>query len=178
MFWTPEADPAAIVVIAAPSIFGPGIPQSDLVPVRTRLAPDGLIFSHGEGAEAITILLVNEARPDQPLAAIVPLDANSPDRIEALTRLWRALHKRSVLPDTRLTAQQRRRLKHMLQAVDGRMNGANYRDIANALYGRSRVAADPWKSSALRDSTMDLVKDGLAMIAGGYLKLMRHRRRP
>ncbi len=177
MFWTPETDPGAVVLISAPSIFGPDLPQSELVPAVAHLAPDGLSFIHGEGPDAIPILLLGEAKPDRPLAAIIPFDANSLDRIEATTRLWRALHKRPVPPDTRLTAQQRRRLKHMLQAVDGRMNGANYRDIANALYGRGRVAADPWKSSALRDSTMDLVKDGLAMIAGGYLKLLRHRRR-
>lgn len=177
MFWTPETDPGAIVFISAPSIFGTDLPQSELVPAAAHLTADGLSFIHGEGAGAIPILLLGEAKMDQPLAAIVPFDADSLDRIEAITRLWRALQKRPIPPDTRMTEQQRRRLKHMLQAVDGRMNGANYRDIANALYGRSRVAADPWKSSALRDSTMDLVKDGLAMIAGGYRKLLRHRRR-
>lgn len=66
----------------------------------------------------------------------------------------------------------------MLQAIDGRANGATYREIADVLFGKDRVAADPWKSSALRDATMDLVKDGLAMIAGGYRTLLRHRRRP
>ena len=65
----------------------------------------------------------------------------------------------------------------MLQAVDGRMNGATYREIAGVIYGVSRVASDPWKSSALRDATMDLVKDAFAMIAGGYRVLLRHRRR-
>ncbi|WP_418654983.1 DNA -binding domain-containing protein, partial [Acinetobacter baumannii] len=38
-----------------------------------------------------------------------------------MTRLWRALNNRSVPPDGRLTAQQRRRLRYMLQAVDGHM---------------------------------------------------------
>ena len=65
----------------------------------------------------------------------------------------------------------------MLQAVDGSTNGASYREIANIIFGASRIAADPWKTSALRDSTIDLVKDGLAMIAGGYRKLLRHRRK-
>jgi hypothetical protein len=65
----------------------------------------------------------------------------------------------------------------MLQAVDGSMDGASYREIANVIYGAPRVAADSWKTSALRDSTIDLVKDGRAMIAGGYRKLLRHRRK-
>ena len=100
------------------------------------------------------------------LPIFVPLGADGLDRIEAVTRLWRALNKRSVPPDGRLTAQQRRRLRYMLQAVDGHMNGASYREIAAAIYGASRVGAAAWKTSALRDSTIDLVKDGAALIAG------------
>ncbi|GKX34094.1 MAG: hypothetical protein MnENMB40S_17120 [Rhizobiaceae bacterium MnEN-MB40S] len=77
-----------------------------------------------------------------------------------------------------MTAQQRRRLKNMLRAVDGRMNDADYREIAEVIFGVERVATEPWKTSALRDAVLDLVKDGLAMIDGGYRKLLRHRRRP
>ena len=66
----------------------------------------------------------------------------------------------------------------MLQAVDGRTAGATYREIAEVMYGRGRVASDPWKSSALRDATIRLVRDGNRMIDGGYRQLLRHRRRP
>jgi hypothetical protein len=65
----------------------------------------------------------------------------------------------------------------MLQAVDGRMNGASYREIAGVVYGVARVADEPWKTSALRDAVMDLVRDAFAMIEGGYLTLLRQRRR-
>lgn len=65
----------------------------------------------------------------------------------------------------------------MLQAVDGRMSGASYREIADAIFGAARVADDPWKTSPLRDATIDLVKDGLSLIAGGYRRLLRRRRR-
>jgi hypothetical protein len=149
----------------------------DLDPRQAQFGPEGLSIVHGEGAAAIRLLLLGDARPDQPLAALVPLDADGLDRIDALNRLWRVLHDRPSLPDTRLTAQRRRRLGHMLQAVDGSMDGASYREIANVIYGAPRVAADSWKTSALRDSTIDLVKDGRAMIAGGYRKLLRHRRK-
>lgn len=116
--------------------------------------------------------------PSAPLAAMIPLDRDGLDRIDALARLYRALHRLPVPQDRRLTAQQRRRLKNMLRAADGRAHGAGYREIAKAIYGTESVAAYPWKTSPLRDSTMDLVRDGRAMIAGGYRKLLRHRRRP
>lgn len=57
------------------------------------------------------------------------------------------------------------------------MNGAGYRDIAKAIFGVERVNDHPWKTSPLRDLTMDLVKDAVAMIAGGYRTLLRRRHR-
>lgn len=60
----------------------------------------------------------------------------------------------------------------MLRALDGRASGAVHREIAIALYGAARVAAEPWKSSSLRDATLRLVRDGQAMARGGYLALL------
>ena len=65
----------------------------------------------------------------------------------------------------------------MLQAVDGHHEGASYREIAERIFGAERVANAPWKTSAIRDATIDLVKDGVALIAGGYRALLRRRRR-
>jgi hypothetical protein len=120
--------------------------------------------------------MIDGAQPGKPLAAVILLDESCPDRIAALTRLSQLLWDRPPIADTRLTAQRRRRLRRMLQAVDGHLTGATYRDIANAIYGDSRVAADPWKTSALRDSTIALVRDGHALIDGGYRALLRQRR--
>jgi hypothetical protein len=117
------------------------------------------------------------AEPDKPLTAVIPLDRDTLGRIEALTRFWLSSQKRPVPPDTRLTRQRRRRLRLMLQATDGRTDGATYREIAKIIYGTARVDADPWKTSPLRDSTIGLVKGGFALIAGGYRQLLRHRRR-
>jgi hypothetical protein len=46
-----------------------------------------------------------------------------------------------------------------------------------AFYGLDQVAAEHWKTSALRDSVIGLAEGEAAMIAGGYLKLLRHGRR-
>jgi hypothetical protein len=65
----------------------------------------------------------------------------------------------------------------MLQVVDGRTNGASYRQIGEVIYGPDRIASEPWKTSTLRDSVISLAEGGFAMIAGGYRQLLRHRRR-
>ncbi|WP_245431694.1 DUF2285 domain-containing protein [Mesorhizobium atlanticum] len=108
---------------------------------------------------------------------MIPLDTQTLGRVEALVRFWRSCHGRHVPPDTRMTVQQRRRLRLMMQAADGRTNGASYREIATAFYGTGRVASNPWKTSSLRDTVIGLVKGGATLIAGGYLQLLRHRPR-
>ncbi|MFG1230408.1 DUF2285 domain-containing protein [Xanthobacter wiegelii] len=141
-------------------------------------SPEGAHTSIGEGRDRCQLLLLPGHHHDVPTAAVIPLDADMMGRVEALTRLWRAVEGRPAIPDTRITAQQRGRLRTMMLAADGRANGASYRDIALVLYGHKRVASEPWKTSALRDKVIGLVKGGLTMIGGGYLKLLRHRRRP
>ena len=80
-------------------------------------------------------------------------------------------------PDPRITLQQRRRLRHMLQAGDARRAGATYRDIATSMFGAARVAAAPWKTSSLRDTVIALVEDARLMVEGDYRKLLYRRRR-
>lgn len=178
IYWAPEADPGTVILTAAPSLadLDAAAPR-DLDQTTARPGIDGLSIVHGHGAAAVRLLLLGDIPSDHPLAALVPLGADGLDHIEAVTRLWRAINNRAVPPDARLTAQQRRRQRHMLQAVDGRMSGASYREIADAIFGAARVADDPWKTSPLRDATIDLVKDGLSLIAGGYRRLLRRRRR-
>lgn len=142
-----------------------------------RPAPEGLYLLLPTHAPAIRALILPDVPSGAPLAALIPFDRDGLDRIDAFARLYRVLHRLPVPGDRRLTAQQRRRIKMMLRAVDGRTNGAAYREIAEAIYGAAHVETYPWKTSPLRDSTMDLVKDGFAMIAGGYRQLLRHRRR-
>jgi hypothetical protein len=178
VFWTPEADSNALHIGPSPEIpFTDPRFSSDFHPSGQKSAIEGLHLSFDTGTGHIHLILLAGLQPNEPLSAHIPLDAFGLDRIEALTRLWRKLHGHKVPPDTRLTTQQRRRLKNMLRAVDGRMNNADYREIAEVIFGVERVAAEPWKTSALRDAVLDLVKDGFAMIDGGYRKLLRHRRR-
>ncbi|MDR6624495.1 DUF2285 domain-containing protein [Caulobacter segnis] len=135
-------------------------------------------WSLGRGRDKIRLALLEAAAdPGQPLAAIVPLDAAAPIRLRALARLMRHLEGDPPPPDP-ITPQRRQRLKAMLRAHDGRSSGAPYREIAAALYGDGRVTDQPWKTSSLRDATLRLVRDGGALVNGGYVGLLGARRPP
>jgi len=179
VFWSAEADTSAVLLTQMPIVLPTA---SDLYPALREPAArgdeDGTHLLFGAGGQTIRIVRLAGAPPDMPLAALVPLDADGFDRMEGIDRLLRALLGRAVPRDRRLTPQQKRRQRHMLQATDGRMNGATYREIAGVIFGVDRVASEHWKTSALRDATTALVKDGMAMIAGGYRMLLRHRRHP
>ncbi len=143
-----------------------------------RIAPGELHLLLREIAPGLHLVADTAIPPDDPLAVVVPLDRDGLDRLAALDRLLRHLAGYRVPSDQRMTAQQRRRLKTMLRAVDARQHQASQREIAQVLFGADRVAAEQWQNSPLRDVVRDLIRDGTAMIAGGYLRLLRFRRRP
>lgn len=156
--------------------FLPPAPASSAGPFAVgREAPEGAYASFSE--HDIQVLFLSGTVPDNQLAALVPLDNDVFDRIDALTRMARVWRGRPPPRDTRMTAEQRRRLRLKLRATDGHMNGASYREIAVAIYGEARVNTEPWKTSPLRDAVIALVEGGLALINGGYLQLLRQRRR-
>lgn len=63
----------------------------------------------------------------------------------------------------------------MLRAIDGRLAGASYREIAAVLLDPTvaNLPARDWKGSAAHSRVYRLVKDALAFIHGGYRKLLR-----
>ncbi|QEH80878.1 DUF2285 domain-containing protein [Sphingomonas sp. C8-2] len=76
-----------------------------------------------------------------------------------------------------LTAYRRTRLELMLRALDLRLGGATYRDIAIAL-GKDEAAhlsATEWKTSGVRSCVYRLVRDAHTMMNGDYRKLLRIR---
>jgi hypothetical protein len=112
------------------------------------------------------------------IAILLPLDDDLPSRIEAIQRFWQMLKARPVPRDTRMTPYQRQRFRLMMQAADGRAAGASYREIGIALFGERRVLGEPWKTSPLRAAVIALARNASALIGGGYLGLLRHRRKP
>ena len=175
MIWSPSSDPAIVLLSQRP----------DFLPITEPVLAGRFVAEHNgpEGTysdlpeHGIQILLLAGTSPSDPLSAVVPIDDDILDRIDALARLARVWLGRPPLRDTRMTAEQRRRFRLKLRAADGRMNGATYREIAIAIYGAARIDSEPWKTSPLRDAVIAFVEAGMALINGGYLHLLRHRRR-
>jgi hypothetical protein len=115
---------------------------------------------------------------DTPLAAVIPLDANFAARGDAALRLWRLLTGQPHRPADPLTRLQRQQLVFALRALDGHLAGATYREIAEVLFGETRVpTGSSWKTHDLRGRTIRLVRAGLRLMRGGYLDLLRYTRR-
>lgn len=149
-----------------------------MIETAYRIADDGenvLLYDLGNG-QRVQLVIEPTAMPSKPLAAIIPLDREGLDRLESLCRLLAALHGRAIPPDTRLTRQQRLRLRRMLQCFDGHRNGASQREIAQVVFHIARLDRQEWQDASARHAIKSLLRDARAMIAGGYRALLRHRR--
>jgi len=181
VLWEPQEETGTVLVTAAPMLLNPQIELEVVHPDEREQAlvdEGGTHFLHTlRNGQRLHIVCLPNTPPDAPLAALVPLDEHGFGRLEAIDRLLRSVHRRSVQRDPRLTRQQTRRARRMIQAVDGHLYGESYRTIAEVLFGTEHVAEEVWKTSSRRYATMDLIKHGLMMIAGGYRKLLRHRPR-
>ncbi|WP_441256281.1 DUF2285 domain-containing protein [Bradyrhizobium sp. 482_C4_N1_8] len=111
-------------------------------------------------------------------AAELPLDGDFDARAYAARRLWRAINGRSSGPAFhQLSKQRRERLSVAIRALDAHSAGGSYRIIAEALFGKRHIPDRAWKTHDLRNRTIRLVQNGLALMRGGYRKLLRPERR-
>lgn len=107
-------------------------------------------------------------------AVELPLDRDFEFRANAGRRLWRALNGRPPGPPLHaLSASRRRRLALALRALDARMDGATYRQIAEVLVPAERISERDWRTHDLRNRTIRLVQSGFALMRGGYRALLR-----
>ncbi|QOZ32769.1 DUF2285 domain-containing protein [Bradyrhizobium sp. CCBAU 53421] len=107
-------------------------------------------------------------------AAELPFDGDFGARAYAARRLWRAINGRAPGPPFHTLSKQRReRLSAAIRALDAHSAGRSYRVIAEALFGQKRIPDRAWKTHDLRNRTIRLVKGGLALMRGGYRKLLR-----
>ncbi|RZN07199.1 hypothetical protein CWO91_28260 [Bradyrhizobium genosp. SA-3] len=110
--------------------------------------------------------------------AELPFDGDFDARAYAARRLWRAMNGRAPGPAFHeLSRQRRERLSVTIRSLDAYSAGGSYRVIAEALFGKRRIPDRAWKSHDLRNRTIRLVQGGLALVRGGYRKLLRPGRR-
>ena len=174
----PAEDTSAIFLGPAPSGLSPDADLQSTLDAASRIGDDDedvLLYDLGDG-QRLQLVVETAASIGKPLAAVIPLNREGFDRLESLYRLLAALHGRTIPPDTRLTAQQRLRLRRMLQCFDGYRDGATQREIAQVVFHIAQLDRQAWQDASARHAIKTLLRDARAMIAGGYRALLRHRR--
>ncbi|PPQ34414.1 DUF2285 domain-containing protein [Rhodopila globiformis] len=173
-FWRPDELASVVILAAAPPGATPSaLTLSDLpAELVRRDAEDGahLIVRSEAGLHQLWVTAGTEAGAS--LAAIIPLDAMTAARAEAVVQFWEAQARGTSCP-RRSRTRRLERLIASLQALDARLDGASYRAIAEAVFGPRRVADEAWKTSSLRDAAIRMARTGLAFMRGGYRKLLK-----
>lgn len=174
VYWLPSLDPRIVQLVGDTT--GLAITTASSLSARhVRPGDDGAYAKIGPLTGSGTAVSRDRLLPDVPLMALVPLDASAPTRLEALGHFWRILagQSSSTLPGD-ISPARRARLALTLRAVDGRRARATRREIAEVLFGPEAVPDGvAFDDHHLRSRIARLIRDGLAMIAGGYRKLLK-----
>jgi hypothetical protein len=172
----PHLAPAVVLLAPAPEGFREARSVATLPPIFRAAASDGeyLVLQN-----RVPVVLIGGVATTTPAAAVIPLDQNFAARADAALRLWKAVGRHSLDPAVDdFTPSRRRRLALVLRALDAHLAHETYRTIAQGLFGERRPpSGSSWKTHDLRDRTIRLVRIGLRLMRGGYLKLLTHHRR-
>jgi len=182
VIWRPELTAITVILDTAPEGFGAATAVEPLKLgglLADQAGADGrhLVLADPDGDHW---LWLRDPLPGKPLAAVIPLDKDFTTRVTSLLRFHRRLFGKEPGPPPRgwtLSPYRQTRLSLMLRALDLRMSGATYRQIAAAL-GRDDDAVLPateWKICAARSFVIRLVRDATALMNGDYRKLLRIR---
>jgi len=108
------------------------------------------------------------------MALLVDELPNVEPEIRLLRRFSAIYRARESNESTTAWSPQSMRLRNALVALDGSLNGATYREIAEHIHGPEMVA-DAWRGSRrdLKDRMVRLVRRGHHLSAGGYRDLLQ-----
>lgn len=173
--WLPQVDSRLLLLTRLPAelIAGPDLSRADPVRIASAVEGDYLDLLGMPPSRGALLLAGPSAGA---VGVVLPLDELLAERIEALHRLHRLLVRRRMQPAS-VTAYRRRRLKLALRALDGSIAGADYRAIAEALFGDRVPTGAAFRADSLRAQAIRLVRYGTALMRGGYLDLLRPGRR-
>jgi hypothetical protein len=147
------------------------VDASPLGPTVAEDGPDRLIERRGN----LFRLHIVETSDGQTPCVVLPLDQLFDIRAASALRFWRALTSRDPGANpASLTRARRDRLVLALRALDGRLDKASYREIAEVLFAVGRLTSRAWQTHDLRDRTIRLVRYGFSLMEGGYFRLLLH----
>jgi hypothetical protein len=179
LFWSAEVDPHVLTL----RLDRPRPGDTDTVDFA-RLGVPLILLRGGDGGEHILLRnAIGHLRidvtdgtaldgPVVPQADFIGLDGIGP-KLLSLRRL-RGLARQQNLPRSLFPRDRRaQRWTYLLRALDGLAAGASRRDIAAALFGRTRTAEE-WSapSDHLRTGVQRIVREARKLVAGGYRKLL------
>ena len=171
--WTAEALPSVIALTRLPPELGNPKFKPKALSLDPVLAAEGDDYVIERLGVRMRVHL--DRHGADPPAVLLPFDGLFEVRVMAVLRLWRMLHGRNPGPNPAALSQARvNRLVLALRALDGRLDGATHREIATSLFGADAVPKRDWISHELRDRTARLVRLGVAMMNGGYRRLLLH----
>ena len=180
MFWAPEVLPTVLSVSASSSQLVLTDRSGSNETVARRVAAErGRLACRAAVRWATHRVWMKELPAAGASQAIeLPLNSSFELRAQAAHSLWRTLSGRSPgRPPSGYSPQRRQRFALLLRALDGRNENKSYRAIAEGLFGKKRIPDRAWKTHDLRNRTIRLVQRGLALMRGGYRKLLRPRRK-
>lgn len=180
VFWHPDELTSVIILKTAPSaLISPQITFAELSRNSFRRdAKDGTHLMIRDGGVNYQLWLPGRSRKSALVAALIPLDAGVARRADATLQFWRFMTQVGPRPPPPAAERPQRikRLIMILRALDGRLSGASYQAIADALFGPGRTTSEPWKTAPLRDTVIRLARAGFALMRGDYRKLLGPRR--
>jgi hypothetical protein len=177
VFWSPTILAAVVPFVSIDGRISvePQFRLCDFPDFRIERAADGWHGVLNRDGVDHRAWFASEPRLDAYYAAHIPFDDRLEARAHAAMRLWRALTGRAPIPLFGDLPQQRKnRYVQALQALDGHLDGADYRDIAIAVFGRANVPDRGWNGHDLRSKTIRLVDTAKLLMAGGYRDLLTY----
>jgi len=176
IFWSPQTLPTVLPVrgVIAPAVRRYDLDLARLPGGEFRRAADGWHAVVPLGGAKHRLWLRELPASGSLFAVELQLDSNFDVRSKAAHRFWSALEGRPLGPPLLpLASQRRQRLILAMRALDGWLEGNNYREIAAGLFGRHRIPDRGWKTHDLRNRVIRLVQTGRSMMRGGYRALLR-----
>ena len=145
-------------------------------PATLLLAPDGtqhLLFRDGGRSLQLAVTGTSVLHPVHLLADALPSQTDRRAQHRLLACLSDLYHHGRLRPQYFPPDPRGRRLSVVLQALDGWLADASYREIAVAVFGAKRVATD-WTDPRrhLLDRVRRAVARGRALMVGGYRQFL------